>query len=112
MTMRMIPQLAWPAVACLSLACACFRLLAGSATAYTLCYAALCAFGIVAAVVTLAQRGSHASNGITLLIPALGALFLLFVDLTSLARVLCLVVIALAAISATIELRRRTGDVG
>lgn len=112
MTVRMIPQLAWFAIACLSLACASLRFLAGSATAYALCYAVLCAFGLVAAVGLFAQRGLPPVNRTTFLIPALGPLLLLFMELTSLARVLCLFVIAVAAISAAVELRTRTGNVG
>lgn len=80
--------------------------------AYALCYAALCVFGLVASVSLVMQRGSPSPNKTGLLIPALGPLLLLFVELTSLARVLCLFVVAVAAIGAAIGPRTRLGNVG
>ena len=95
-----MPKLIWITFAALSIVCACVRYFGLSAIAYTLCYGLLTVSGLIAALwLVLQGRGYRAGKG-GLFMPAFAPLILLFVDLSSHARIVCLIAIALATLSA------------
>jgi hypothetical protein len=102
---RPVPPHVWIAIAGLSSVCAVIRYFGLSAVAYTLCYGFLTALGLIAALWMTLVRSDHRDGRSVLFILAFAPLCLLFIDLTSAARIICLISISVAALS---SLRHRS----
>jgi hypothetical protein len=100
MVNRLVPPQVWILIAGLSGACAFIRYLGLSAVAYTFCYALLTVLGMVAGLWLALQRNEHRDGRRALFLSAFAPLCLLFIDMTSGARVFCLIAISVAALSA------------
>jgi hypothetical protein len=97
---HVVPPHVWVAIAGLSGTCAFVRYLGLSAVAYTSCYALLTVLGLVAGLWSMLQRNEHREGRSLLFLPAFAPVCLLLTDLTSDARVFCLIAISVAALSA------------